>query len=289
MTDETSSYAQTLDQLRATRPAIGARLQEAEQNRANRLKSYVSGRRLEGLEELNVYLERLERAYEEEDELASLSFLVRRATRDFETALEATLSGYQGVAADAMRDVMEIEYLLLDFAVHEDHAAEWLTSDRQLRLRKYGPAKLRDRLKAAGLPPFADESWEPVDYKAHSESLHVNPQEPFVGARGLESFADSWFADIGFIEMFEHAWRFLQAAEMLRHIRLGRTDKFEPLAWMDTFHDARDRTREMQVIIIAMIEGPQRLAERLGREPNPAEVLQYVADEVRAKSPRAPD
>ena len=64
-----------------------------------------------------------------------MAFLVERAEADFQTAIEATLSGYQGVAADAMRDVMEIECLLLDFAVNGGGADEWLNADESLRPR----------------------------------------------------------------------------------------------------------------------------------------------------------
>jgi hypothetical protein len=132
------------------------------------------------LQELFTYLDAIRDAYAADDELPKLAFLVARAIADFETALEATLSGYQGVAADAMRD--EIESLLLDFAVHPEHADEWLTRDRGVRLRKFSPAKVRDRLIAAGMPPFSDEGWEPADYRGHSESLHVTPRVRLVGA-----------------------------------------------------------------------------------------------------------
>jgi hypothetical protein len=74
--------------------------------------------RLKGLEQLYTYLDAAIESYSLIPKLAVLAFLVRRVRADFETALEATLSGYQGVASDAMRDVMEIEGLLLDFAAH---------------------------------------------------------------------------------------------------------------------------------------------------------------------------
>lgn len=269
------------------RPAIAERLVEAERLREERLRMYLPGKRLEGLEQLYTYLQRLEAAYAEHDELSALTFLIQRARRDFETALEATLSAYQGVAADAMRDVMEIEYLLLDFGINPEHTAEWLGCDRKLRLRKYSPARLRERLIAGGVPPFSNEGWEPVDYRAHSESLHVTPHVPFIAGRGIEQHSHSFFADAGFIEMFEHAWRFIRAAERLRHLRDGEPDDFPPLAPLDRFFDAKDRTGEMLVIGIAMLEGPRKLAKSLGRPPTTAEVLEHVASEVETKSPRA--
>jgi hypothetical protein len=288
LTPDPGSYTSNLNALAVVRPLIAERLIEADRHRSDRLRTYLPGKRLAGLEQLYGYLHRLEAEYAAHDELSSLVFLVQRSTRDFETALEATLSAYQGVAADAMRDVMEIEYLFLDFAFHDNHQEEWLACDRGLRLRKYNPAKLRERLSAAGVSPFANEGWEPLDYRGHSESLHVMPHVPFVGARGIEPHPDSLFADVGFIEIFEHAGRFIEAAEILRHVRLGRSpNDFEALAPLDEFRDAQDRTREMLVMSMAMHQGPRVLAERLGREPTPAEVLRFVAEETKAKSPRA--
>lgn len=43
----------------------------------------------------------------------------------------------------------------------------------------------------------------------------------------------------------------------------------------------------MQVITVGLVQGPQVLHEELGREPTASEVLEYVADEVESKSPRA--
>src|SRR5439155_7049867 len=131
------------------------------------------------------YLDAAEHAYQTNPDLTRLAFLVARSAADFETALEATLSGYQGVAADAMRDVMEVEYLLLDFAAHPEHVVQWLSADRQTRLHRFSPATVRQRLRGAGMSPFSDTGWEPTDYRAHSESLHVTPDVSIIGARGM--------------------------------------------------------------------------------------------------------
>lgn len=283
-----SSYASTLTKLAELRPRVSGRLVEAEQVRAKRLDTYLSGARLHGLEQLLTYLDTLRGAYAGNDALRSLVFLLDRATADVETALEATLSGYQGVAADAMRDVMEIEYLLLDFATTPGHADRWRAADRKARLREFAPSKVRDRLVASGLPPFGDEGWEAVDYRAHSEALHVTPSQPPIGSRGMEpSASDSMWADAGFIEMFEHGWRFIRAAELLRMSHIG-ADSMEPLAPLDAFFDARDRTREMLKMLMALYEAPAVLHTKLGREPSPVEVLKHVRTALITKSPRRP-
>ena len=44
----------------------------------------------------------------------------------------------------------------------------------------------------------------------------------------------------------------------------------------------------MQVMIIAMIEGPAVLRKKLGREPTISEVLKHMAEAVSTKSLRRP-
>lgn len=283
-----SSYTSALAKLAEMRPRVSYRLTEAERIRGERLQIYLSGARLHGLEQLLSYLDALRDAYAREHGLQALELLIARAIGDFETALEATLSGYQGVAADAMRDVMEIEYLLLDFATTPEHAAQWLAADRRQRLRVFAPAKVRDRLVAAGLPPFGREDWEAVDYRAHSEALHVTPHELAVGSRGMESNpSGSMWADAGFIEMFEHGWRFIRAAELLRMTHVGEED-MTPLAPLEAFFDARDRTRELLEMLVALYAAPALLRKTLGREPSPVEVLKHVHTALVTKSPRRP-
>jgi len=242
--------------------------------------------RLRGLEQLHTYLDAAVESYASLPEIADLAFLINRVRADFETALEATFSGYQGVASDAMRDVMEIEGLLLDFVATPGNAQEWLSSDRRLRMQKYGPAQVRGRLKEAGVKPYSDEGFEPLDYRAHSEALHVVPLRSSLSAKGPEPAEEPlpFYADLGFIEMFEHGGRILTAIELLRVVALGVPKDYQPLTPRDDFNDAYARTNQMQVMMIAFITGPQVLRATLGREPTTAELLQYLHDEVEAKS-----
>lgn len=284
--DSAPSYVESLAVLADRHPQIAAALRVAEKRRAERLAMYLDGARLQGLEQLYTYLSTAAEVFSDSPALAPLRFLVDRVRADYLTALEATLSGYQGVAADAMRDVMEVECLLLDFAAHPDNAQEWLQSDEALRRRKYMPVKVRERLQSAGVPPFADDDFEPVDYKSHSESLHVNPGQARLNTRGPDPDDDPipFCNDLGFIEMFEHGHRVLLAIELLRCITLGSPADFAPLMDQDAFDDAYARTHQMQIMMTAMVTGPQILRERLGREPTLAEQLTYIKDEVAQKS-----
>jgi hypothetical protein len=282
------AYQDSLSTLAVSRPLIARSLRLAEERRAQRLAGYLDGMRFAGLEQLRTYLDAAVESFAAVPALADLAFLVSRVRADFETALEATLSGYQGVASDAMRDVMEIEGLLLDFATHPGNAAEWIKADRRMLIRKYGPAAVRDRLKAADVAPYSNEGFEPVDYQAHSAALHVTPGRTMPNDRGPEApNLPSLFADLGFMEMFEHGHRILLAIELTRIIGLGFPDDYTPLTPRDDFDAAHERTQEMQVFMIGFVQGPQVLRKELGREPTASEVLEYVADEVRSKSPRA--
>src|SRR6266498_3914098 len=128
MTPAKSSYEATLAELAAERPRLAAALQRAQQQRAHQAASLLHGARFKGLDELLRRLDELARGFEADPMLSRLAFLVTRSAADVETATEATLSGYLSVAVDAMRDVMEIENLLLDFAVSPAHIDEWLAA-----------------------------------------------------------------------------------------------------------------------------------------------------------------
>jgi hypothetical protein len=140
------TYQQSLATLAESKPLIAQALTAAERRRVERLSRYLPGMRLQGLAQLFAYLDAALASYRSAADLADLAPLVSRVRSDFETALEATLSGYQGVASDAMRDVMEIEYLLLDFVAESGHSEEWLRANRRTRLRDFSPAALRERL-----------------------------------------------------------------------------------------------------------------------------------------------
>jgi hypothetical protein len=270
-------YLTLLDELSGRLPRAGVGLRQAADTRAERLGGLIDGARLAGINDLLLYLDRTVEKYETNEDLSKISFLVRRLVADFETALEATLSGYLAVATDAMRDVLEIEYLLLDFVVDPSDVDLWLSGTQY---GKFLPRELRKRLRAAGVAEFTSSVMENADYKAHSAALHVSPRRPVIGDKGRAS--DPFELDAGFWEVFEHARRVLLALEACG---LAIADE----AWteqskrdgvlLDRIADAHSRTQEMQAMYIAMITGPDRLRERLGREPTTHELLVYVRDE----------
>jgi hypothetical protein len=200
-------YSGLLATLAAARPRLARVLGKAEENRRKHLANLLNGARLKGLEALLLWLDEAAVAYEGNEDLRRIAFLIRRATADFETAAEATLSGYPSVAADAMRDVMEIEMLLFDFILDASRIDEWLHASPADRRKRFQAGKLRKRLKAAGpgVNRFTAQTASDVDYRAHSEALHVAPMT--VIGKGLISDDEDRLAglmsDMGYWEIFE--------------------------------------------------------------------------------------
>jgi len=213
MTFADSPYFASLGQLTTSLPRLANALRQAEEQRARRAAALLSGARFKGLDEMLRHFDELLHEFAAEPALDRLAFLIDRSRADFETATEATLSGYVAVAADAMRDVMEIENLMLDFAITPAHVDEWLTANRGTLLNRFGPATVRKRLHAAGEGAYATTA-ESVDYRAHSAALHVGPHPDPVAGRGF-STEQGWGGDAGFWEIFEHARRLRRAIRRL--------------------------------------------------------------------------
>ncbi|MFE9813287.1 hypothetical protein [Streptomyces sp. NPDC005548] len=241
-----------LTQLAGERPRLAAALLQSERQRARHTASLLTGARFKGLDELLRHLDDLVRAFEADSELSRLSFLVARSAADFETAVEATVSGYLAVASDAMRDVMEIENLLLDFAVDPGHIDDWLTADQRTIRNKFSPPAVRKRLHAAGEAPYATTAAS-LDYQAHSAALHVGPHQHPVAAKGF-SADRGWDGDAGFWEIFEHARRLHRAIRRVTNT-LAAESAADLLAARE-LHDVQDawqRTQEMQAVYLALL------------------------------------
>ena len=278
--DKTSGddYLGLLDRLSDRLPRAAIALRKAAETRHDHLRDLLEGARLAGVNDLLHYLDRTAEYYDANEHLAKISFLVRRLIADFETALEATLSGYVGVATDAMRDVLEVEYLLFDFAIDPSHIDTWLAGSD---FNKFLPRVLRERLRKAGVAEFSSSVMENADYKAHSATLHVSPREAVIGQKGRAS--DSLEMDVGFWEIFEHAKRVLLALEACGLTLAGpewTEHATHPRPSLTRVADAHSRTQEMQSMYLAMLTGADLLKEQLGREPTTSELLRYVRDQL---------
>ena len=61
---------------------------------------------------------------------------------NYEMGIEAALAEMRDLVFNAMRDVMEIEYLLIDFTHNPEHINEWLGMPFDKPMRKFSPVQL---------------------------------------------------------------------------------------------------------------------------------------------------
>lgn len=241
-----------LDDLERELPRLGATLRRADQLRSQRVADLATGARFRGLNELLDHLDDIVEQFRSDQSLRRLTFLVERSVGDFEIAVESALSGYLSVAADAMRDVIEIENLLLDFAVDASRIDEWLVADARTLRTKYAPASVRDRLHRAGEGRYASSAEAP-DYRAHSAALHVRPGRPPFAPPGFSADA-GWGGDAAYWEIFEHHRR-------LHHAIRRVTSSLSPGSGADRsahsllahVDDAWKRTQEMQTSYVELL------------------------------------
>ena len=205
------------------------------------------GARFHGLDELLTKLDQISAAWKQDAELSRIAFLVDRLSADFETAVEANLSGYSSVVFDAMRDVMEVELLCLDFVLEPARIAAWLKSNRKSRLREFSPGAVRQRVMNSGLHTVSSGDRIDADYAAHSESLHVSPVSwpvPFL-SKGYVAEEDLVTLDAGFYEMFEHGRRIGNALLVLSNGLSPASPAAKACEGpLPLFEAAHDRTKE---------------------------------------------
>jgi len=290
MSPDEKTYEELLEEFHLRNPRVSQPLAKAHASRQKALGALLDGARLSGLNELLLHLESVADAFDRDEPLRQISFLIRRAAADFEVALEATLGSLVAVAHEAMRDVMEIELLLFDFSDDRARIAEWLNLNDRDRWKKFKPERIRARLRDAEIDRYKGLVRD-LDYSAHSEALHVSPVTA-VFQKGVQRQDDGGFVrDSGFWEIFEHARRILRAIDRLRksfpdHDWSCITDADDLIL----VGDAWARTQQMQEMYLGFLAAPHVLRDELGREPTAREVLLYVRDRLMQQQidPRLP-
>ncbi|MEU8196311.1 hypothetical protein AB0C10_21245 [Microbispora amethystogenes] len=246
-------YDTTLGEIATKHPRLGAVLTEAHRRRAEMSATLLEDVRLKGANELLIRLDQIAQAFHAQPPLNRVAFLIERSTSDFETALEAALAGYGAVTFDAMRDVMEIQFLLMDFSLTPSNMEEWLSADDKTLRGKFAPVAVRQRLKAAGVGNLG-ENGASSDYKGHSMAIHVRPHPTALPDKGLSSLHPS-HRDMGFWEIFEHTRALWGAIGMLIQV-LAPGSEADQLAEDDPLHvvAAWKETNKDQILFTAIIE-----------------------------------
>lgn len=256
------------DELFERLPLVMGAITRASDLREADLERYGGGARLKGLEESFDHIDTVRAILGRISELEPIAFLIDRARTDVEVGLYAALSGYPYVTADAMRDLMEIEFLLWDFSLDPKRISLWLHADDKTLRKEFAPAAVRTRLKESGAWNVGSKG-ESLDYKAHSAGLHVTPEQPIFKHRFEE---DELMRDAAFWELFEHLRRLFETFVLMR-------TAFPSEAWarmkaLDELIYARNawaRTRQMQDAFIATwtsgIEGLKKYVESMRDDP----------------------
>ncbi len=280
------TYEKALDQLADSRPRVAEFLRRSHENRSTWLNRSLDGARLRGLEELLNHLDALVRVLSNDASATTFARLFTRVIYDVEVAVEATLAGDLPVAFDAMRDVMETEFIIRDIALDPSQRTLWERRDPDVIRRRFRPVLVRQRLKDAGVPGFGENA-ESVDYKGHSMALHVTPFELGLMDRRRTAADQPILADAGWWEVFEHVGRRILSCEYV--IR----DLLTELDWRDVpepddlarVADAWARTRQMQGIFLALLTGgPDGLREWIEAEgDNPLAELWLDSEDPRAQ------
>lgn len=248
------SYKSVVKALSETHPTTTSFLRRAEVNRTRRLKYWQHSGRMQGYEELISHLTEVGQVYRRNRRLRPIAFLIDRAQADFVTGLEATLSGFHSVAHDAMREVMEIEFLLREFYHEPDRIQEWLKASPKQQNDKFRPAILRQR-HAARHNVKPENLVEANDYRSHSLYLHVTTAKNPFGGPGISDEDIAFSADSGFWEIFEHGRRVLFTIHWLRrkiapHLR----SPWGPKRGLRKVRAAWHATQNSQVIYHALMK-----------------------------------
>ncbi len=255
--EPTLTYDELLTQLAVTQPRVAKALTAAHDNRRRNLAAYASGARLAGLNELLIHLDLVRQSLADHGLDYKVGFLLNRAAADFETAVEAALAGYVGVAHDAMRDIMEIEFLLRDFAAAPDYLDRWLTSSDAERRTFFSANQLRQR-HAGRLGVTVEKLPEHTDYKGHSVVLHVTPARTPFHAKGLSSSEVPFGVDMAFWDIFQHAHRLLFTIhDLLLTEQFAAVENPDPHDMLPLVRSGFERTQEMQAIFLALLNAAQ--------------------------------
>jgi len=232
----TNDYADLLSEFATKRPKIADVLLTGQANRSARLQ----------LETLEIYFDAIEAFLSQIDksrilfttlkvkDFSRLYFLLDRARGDLEIALEAVLSGLHTTVADAMRDMMEITYLMRDFFYEPSHIEKWMSSTDKVRRDFFAPVKLRER-EAKRLNIDVKDLPDSGDYKAHSMDLHVNPFLPLVAVhRGVDRTDDALELRKTLWEILFHTDTFLIVIEAILHSQISEYPKRADLSFWST-------------------------------------------------------
>ena len=170
----TAGYADMLAALGASLGSLADELSQRDQRRGRHLFQLVTLLRplFEGLSQLREAMLWLARGPEVDGEIANL---LREAARQVLSGTESMLANADPRVLDEARQLMEIEFLLLDFSRTPERLAVWRDLPEHKRSEQFGFDALRRREeKAQGIPPQRS-LFEREEYRLHGSTVHPHP------------------------------------------------------------------------------------------------------------------
>jgi len=278
--DPSSRYHATLRQSARSYPLTTEALMRADRHRPRRWQQFIDPVDLQAIELLLNFLTSASRSLGRISDTRDLTFLPARIADDVRISLEGLLSGYLQVVSDAMRDVMETELLIRDFALDPNQIEMWRDASEEVLRKNFQPRHLRQR-QAKALQVAPTNVPGAADYRAHSELLHVRP--PLLFPRTPESGA-----------LAGH--RVIRVLEAIAEIMFHGTSAVQALSLLlgATSHPVLDSDRALAALTIASedlsqagaaVEAIERLvAESLSNDEHRA-VMLFESGLVVAVSP----
>jgi|GEM_PF-5309180 len=170
-----------------------------------RTKHDLTEDHVRGFDEFFTFLQRASEQFQAVESIRPLTVLVARLRKDFETALISFVVGMDQAAFDAMRDGMEIGYLLRDFTLDAGRILEWLSLADKERWNRFGPNALRQRF-ATHQGIAVTDLLDSKEYCAHSSMLHVSADEDGLVERGVSRSHNPEFgASFALADILHHA------------------------------------------------------------------------------------
>jgi hypothetical protein len=159
-------YYAALQEISKSYPLVTEALMRSDRHRPRRLQQFIDAVDLQAMERLLEFLMSASHLLAGDKQMNDLAFLPIRIGDDVRMSLEGLLSGYLQIASDAMRDAIETELLIRDFALNPAQISIWRNADEALLRRSFKPFDLRDR-QAKALGINVRDLPDSTDYSAH--------------------------------------------------------------------------------------------------------------------------
>lgn len=129
--DGSSRYYAALKAAAECHPLATEGLMRADRHRLRRWQQFIDPVDLEAVNSLFGYLISASQILDKSGDNRDLIFLPERIAGDVRIALDGLVSGYLQTVSDAMRDIIEAELLVRDFALDTSRINKWRSTSKE--------------------------------------------------------------------------------------------------------------------------------------------------------------